>query len=132
VPEGFKQKPVEVDYDYALLKLKEKVPVEDFLPLCYDYHGLDINSATELQIWGYPTGNKKYEQGHFGVTKRINQYGFCHSDRLVAIREAKGALVHQISTCQGEGGAPILCGDKESRLVIAGIHKGSIITKMEG
>jgi V8-like Glu-specific endopeptidase len=53
-PEEFREKNC-ASYDYALLKLREKVSdFEMILPLCVDYRQLHLTENAELTICGYP------------------------------------------------------------------------------
>jgi hypothetical protein len=61
----------------------------------------------------------------------INQYGFFRKYRFLQIKEEK-VLLHHISTSEGQSGASIVCPDKQGRLVIIGVHKGSLYTVVDG
>jgi signal recognition particle receptor subunit beta len=60
-PEEFKKDYKTAEFDYALLKLKEKVPAKEFLPLCFDHRKMEIDEETELHIWATPGTSRKCE-----------------------------------------------------------------------
>jgi tetratricopeptide (TPR) repeat protein len=135
-PEEFKKDYKTAEFDYALLKLKEKVPAKEFLPLTIDHRKMEIGEETELHIWGYPKSikevkNLEVKKGLDGMVKSIYQYGFFRKYRFIKIRKEK-VLIHQISTGEGQSGASIVCPDKQGRLVIVGVHKGGLYTVVEG
>jgi V8-like Glu-specific endopeptidase len=81
-PEQFRENKnhVEVHLDYALLKLKNKVPkMTRFVPLCTDYCDLELDDKSCLEIHGYPASFMVKENG----SQAIYQHGFRAAGRFV-------------------------------------------------
>jgi V8-like Glu-specific endopeptidase len=94
-----------VIFDFALLKLKNRVSgMKKFVPLCTDYHDLELDDKSCLEIHGYPVNCMVEENG----SQAIYQHGLKAAGRLVEIREEKKAVYHKISSLGGQSGAPIL------------------------
>ena len=113
-------------YDYTLLKLRESVDEEDFLPLSEDLPQLD--KGTTLAIYGYP--ESKYDKKD-GKPKATKQYGLTRTGYILDIYESVGYMVHRIATEAGQSGAPVIKIDKNGRMMIVGIHVGTSEEKNE-
>lgn len=60
------------------------------------------------------------------------QYGLSRVGKIGEIRETKGEIIHFISTLEGQSGAPIVMINKDNSIIVVGIHKGGIETKLKG
>lgn len=66
-------------YDYAFIKLTEKVPSDDFISL-----GTEISIGDKLAIYGYPFS--KYENvGKQGRVEKPQQWGLTMTDHIINI-----------------------------------------------
>ena len=83
--------------DYAILKLKDKINVSDFIPL-WSGEKIVTNEA-EISIFGYPTTLNNYEPTNRKSEKlKVFQFGLTISGIETAVRKDQSDIVHTIST----------------------------------
>ena len=111
--------------DYAILKLTEEVKTtNNFLPLCADLS--DIKTA-KVNIFGYPEQPTNYlPVDEEGTNWKAYQFGLTKTGQVLKISNSKANLIHMISTKKGQSGAPIIMEDRQGKLLIVGIHTGSV------
>ena len=116
--------------DYALLKLKERVKSDSFIPL--NSNTPDIKNHQKLSIYGYP-GSKYNSATKSAISGQVivNQFGSSRAGRLLEKNKEKGKIVHQISTLPGVSGAPIIL-EVDKHLTIVGIHKAGVRSEKNG
>jgi V8-like Glu-specific endopeptidase len=118
-------------FDYALMKLeKGVVEAKEFLPLCLNHRDLKFDKNTVLLIFGYPKDGMRYE-GKTQTKLSAFQQGAIEADMIVEIKVETSTLYHKLPTNEGQSGTPIISYDEE-KLLILGIHKGSVSKKHEG
>ena len=71
-----------VTYDYALLKLKEKVPAHNFIELSGDLS--KVTNDAKLSIFGYP--GKKYKTISMEGDQAVSQWGLSKTGRVLQIK----------------------------------------------
>ena len=107
-----------VEHDYALLKLKDKVRLEEFMHLNEDIE--ELSKDPRLSIFGYPTKDN-YKPTNQELTKlKAYQFGSTNKGRVEQVNEDQSELVHRISTWKGHSGSAVILADQ---LRIAAIHK---------
>ena len=109
-------------YDYGLLKLKKRVPTDNFIPLSKNTQR--ITNKTPISIYGYP-GNKYKRENEYASSLGVHQHGLTDTNIILKVRKDKQEIVHKLSTEKGQSGAPIFLEDND-KLAIIGIHKGGI------
>ena len=62
----------------------------------------------------------------------VDQWGLIRSNRVLIINKEKGKILYDISTEEGQSGASIINIDASERLSIIGIHKGGVLTEING
>ena len=75
--------PIPVIHDYALLKLKEKVPTSNFIKLSGSY---DPNDKNSLTICGYPSNQYRIESID-GKKISVSQWGLTQKNKVLEIRK---------------------------------------------
>jgi V8-like Glu-specific endopeptidase len=83
-----------------------------------------------LAIYGYP-GEKYQLVSTLKIDLKAKQWGFTSSEKIVEIKEEEAEFSYKISTLPGQSGCPIIEIDGDS-LYIAGIHKGSCFSTLNG
>jgi hypothetical protein len=118
-PDEFKTAPDKEHkyYDYALLKLAKKVPLDAHLTLEVDY---SLNLREQMQIYGYNGDSVSHYD-------RKNSYQVGLSKLCTSMEQTEGKLFHNISTLGGQRGSPITRLKKieqEEQHVVSAIHQG--------
>ena len=114
--------------DYAILKLKEKVPTDNFMPLCPD---ANITNEAILTVCGYP-GHNNYKPINLQGQLSSSQFGLSKTGRFLEVRN-EVELLHQVSSLEGQSGTSIILQESPEALPkIVGIHKGGVRTKIKG
>lgn len=98
------------EYDYALLKLERKVPINRFIELGVNF----ANQKEEIGIIGYQGPDASLTAAH-------QSYLWKNQDQKI---ESK-FLHHKLSTFKGNSGSPIFV-KRGDRLFAVAVHKGAL------
>ena len=129
VPKKYNKKRATVN-DYAILKLKEKVETDDFIPLSGNMH--EITNDVNVTISGYPGEAFQSASISGGKKKIATQLGITKAGKILNVKKSRGELIHRISSKRGHSGAPIILEDKNKHLKIVGVHFGNKIAHVNG
>ena len=100
-------------YDYAVLKLSDKVPLKKYfsLKVCENSEGRN----KKVTIQGYEMLRTDGEQ-----VATLNQY--YHSERIEQVNP--GSLYYHVDTKKQQSGSPVMLYNTNKEIEVVGIHKG--------
>ena len=79
--------------------------------------------TSEISIYGYPRSKYEIQSGDL---KQVKQHGLTKKGYVLELQEEAGFMVHRISTEEGQSGAPVILKNKNGKLILIGIHNGSL------
>ena len=74
-----------VEHDYALLKLKKRINLGDFMPLNGDPK--ELAKEANLSLFGYPSPNNYIPTNAFRTNINVYQFGSSSSGKVERLRE---------------------------------------------
>jgi V8-like Glu-specific endopeptidase len=109
----------ELEFDYALLKLKRPIAYSKYLPIELACHQCLMEPYTLLEIFGFPANHKENYKplDKFGKRYALRQYGLAKMNRIIKIDPSKFEIRYALSTLGGQSGTCV-CADGR----IVGIH----------